>query len=820
MPALPWIIVGLGWPLLLTGPPPAGSWMDFGLATLLAAGLALAAPRVRRPNPGRFAESIISLLPGLALGLAASAGSIWSIERSLEQRLDRRYEPIPITGRIASLPEWHRDSLVFGFHAESGPWGTGMRRLEVRWYQPAAEFALLPSAGERWRLPLRLTPPRGRINFQGGDSERHFFAERIHGLGAVKETPGPDLAERLGGPRGHGLARIRAAVQDRLQRRLGDTPGAGLVLALGLGNRSHLSEPLRDAMRGTGTGHLLAISGLHVGLVGLFGFWLGRLFLGAIRWRGCDWPAQRLALLIALGFATVYAALAGFGTSPRRALLMLAVAAGALALRRQSHPWQGWLLALALVLVLDPRASLQAGFWLSFGAVAVLFHHFGGHHPPVSGGWALVRAQVGIMVVMLPMGMAWFQWTSASALGVNLLAIPWVSFIVLPLVLATLAGLVFEQGAAAMPGELAAHVAAAAASWLERFLLSAHELGPGLSGHTVAPGSATVVLAVLGGFVCLLPRGLRLRRYGALMFLPVLLPASHGLDPGEFRLELLDVGQGQAALVRTGNHRVLVDTGPGQPGQWDLVDSVLLPALRASGPGPPDLVLVSHADLDHAGGRARLALAWPGLALIGNASRRPSAMGACHDGLSWGRDGVTFRVLHPTRWLPYRGNDSSCVLEVRGAGGAMLLPGDIGHLVERRLSRQSAPADGYRLALAPHHGSRGSGTGTFLDWARPERVAIPVGWGNRFDFPHAETLARLADRDIAVAGTAECGALRFTLRADGRLEADSARRSRPAFWRFPAASHCPGNGAVSALTSPDAFRYHAGQSQNNSVNKE
>lgn len=780
MHALPWIIAGLAWPLLLTGPPPSWLWPSLATFVLGALPLGVFERRWRRP--------------GLALVLAA--WSAWHIDRGLALRLDRTFDTTVIEGVVTSLPSPRGDGLQFRFQVRQGPWGSSPRTLDVRWFQPGE----VPRAGERWRLPLRIRPPRSRVNFSGGDAERYWFAQRVHGLAVVQGQ-----GARIRRPTGSGLNRWREQVRDRIEGELAGLPGSGLVLALGLGDRSRLSDGLQEAMRGTGTGHLLAISGLHVGLVGLFGFWVGRGLLLAFLltgcWRGVRWPPQRGALLIGVVAATGYALLAGFGTSPRRALIMSAVVAIALLLRRRLNPWQCWGVALGAVWAVDPLAPLGAGFWLSFGAVAVLLHQFSGRLPPARGGRALLRAQLGIGLALLPLGVAWFQWISVSAFGVNLLAIPFVSFVLLPLVLLTLAllaldGLFPDLAPLASTASMVAHMATGAADVLERSLVALDHAGRDLAGWAPSASTPVIAFALAGGALLLLPRGLRLRRFGALLLAPLVLSSlpgtgAHGPAPGAVQLELLDVGQGQATLVSTRSHAMLVDTGPGQPGAWDLVDAVVLPALADARSGRPDLLLVSHGDLDHAGGLGGLRGAFPGLPVMGNARRRPRGMTPCHDRRAWAWDGVTFRVLHPSPWLPYRGNDSSCVLQVTGAGGSILLPGDVGTLVERRLAREAPPERGTRLLLSPHHGSRSSSSPELLDWARPDAIALAVGHDNRFDLPHPEVLARYAHRAIPVVSTAGCGALRFTLHRDGRLESFAARKVRRGFWRFPADPDCP-----------------------------
>ena len=807
------LIAGLASPFLLTGAPPAGA-----AACLAGAGaLLLALPRLRRSiRRGGCPGVVPAVSPaacarqGVALALLAAAASTWQVEQGLAMRLERPLPDAWVEGRVVSLPSRRDGDLRFLLLAEPAPWGGAgaRRRLEVRWF----DAPVTPAVGERWRLPLRIRPPRGRINFIGPDRERFAFHDRIHASARVAKEGASRLAPA------HGLSpdRWREVARSRLVERLGGLPGEGLVRALTLGDRDGLSDALRAAMRGTGTGHLLAISGLHVGLVAGFGTVLARIVLALALWRDPRWPARRLALTAGLAIAAGYALLAGFGTSPRRAIVMTAVAVLALLLRRRVGPWRTWAVALLAVLVFDPLSPLGTGFWLSFVAVFLLIFLFAGRAARRRPFADLLRAQGGLMLGLLPLGLFAFQWVSVSALPANLVAIPWVSFVTLPLSLLAVVTLPFDG----LLPEVLAGMAERSATLVEAALVAAQDRLHAASGAWPAPSSAALLLAFGGALLCLLPGALRLRRFGLLLLLPLVLPTAP-LVPGGVQLDVLDVGQGQAALLRTAHHALLVDTGPGMPGGWDRVRETVLPALVAARATPPDLVLVSHGDLDHAGGLATLRTLWPDLAATGNRRRPSPGLPPCHTGRAWRWDDVGFSVLHPGRWLPYLGNDSSCVLAVRAPGGALLLPGDVGRHVERRLARD--PAGPFRVLLAPHHGSDSSSSLDFIDWARPEWAVFSNGYANRFGFPRRAVLERFRQRGVGVTGTAACGGLRFRLEPDGRLRFQAARRERSGFWRLPAAPHCPPRGGVTAaraLTSPDAFRYHAGHSVNNLESRE
>jgi competence protein ComEC len=758
------VVLALACPLLLDVPLSGSTAGLFTLALMLAV----------------LSRRWVALRPALPLTLLAGL-SCGSLEKNLSQRIDDYPGVHTVDGVVAGLPEWRDATLRFELLAGEGPWGASRRRLEIRWFE--ADRA--PRPGEHWRFEVALSSVRGSVNFHGPDTERFALVRGIDGIGRVRGTATKRRDARARRwPGMPGVQAVRLGIREGLDAELKGLPGAGLVRALAIGDRSGLPDALRSSLQSTGTGHLLAISGLHVGLVAVFATGASRAVLVLFGWRGTGWPARRIAPLLGLAVATAYAGLAGFGTSPQRALIMLAVLVLTLVLRRRVGAWRGWWLALVAVVSLDPLAPLSPGLWLSFGAVAVLFLTFVGVQPVRRGLPALFRAQTVLLPGMLALSIGWFSGVSLAGWFVNLVAIPWVSVVTLPLVLLTL--LTLPLGG--VLHSVLAHMAQRSASALGGFLSAADEALASLWLTPADPAAPTVMMAGLGGLLCLAPGALRLRLLGAALFLPLVLPAP-GLPAGMVRLEILDVGQGQATWISTANRTLLVDPGPGMPGRWSRVGSTVMPALAAQGRNRPDLVMVSHGDLDHAGGLEAVRRTWPGAPVTGNWRTAPVATTPCHHHRGWNWDGVDFRILHPSPWLPYLGNDSSCVLQLTAPGGRVLLPGDIGSRVERRLA--SRPATGHRLVLAPHHGSRSSSSENFLTWAAPEVVALSVGHGNRFALPHPEVMARYAQRGIPAWSTAQCGALRVLLWPDGRLEAFSARRARSGPWRYPADASCP-----------------------------
>ncbi|MEJ2384150.1 MAG: DNA internalization-related competence protein ComEC/Rec2 [Xanthomonadales bacterium] len=729
-----------------------------------AAGCGLAACVKRRSRPVGLA--VLALCWTLAQ-YSARAGDRLSAAHSRAV--------VTVTGSVTSVPARYSELTRFRFapHADAG----NVRlpaAIRVRWYHEAGAAPDV-APGQQWRLELRLQPPWGAVNFHGSDPERRLFARGIGALGTVR------AAERLeGAPAVTGSANgLRERVVRAIDRNLSPGPGPGVVRALAVADRSGLDESTRQLLVDTGTAHLLAISGLHVGLAAAAGFWLLRALLAPFRiirrGRLLLVSAAAGGLLAAIG----YAVLADLGVSTLRAVAMVAVVLLAAISARAIHPASALLRAAAVVLLFDPFAPLGAGFWFSFGAVAALLAVF---VPRLSRGAAWRRpvyAQLAVTTVLLPISAAWFGLTSALALPANLVAIPWVSALVVPPVLAGIAALPVSEALAAGLWRVAGDTAVALL-WLLRGMA---EYGPAPLGLN-APGTVRLLLALAGAFVLLLPSVMRWRWLALFLLLPLVLPARYVPDAEAVVFEVLDVGQGTSALLHTEAGTLVYDSGPGDGGRRNRVRPVILPAFGA---GAPDRIVISHGDLDHAGGLHALAQRFPKAAVRLNAAEGAAA--ACVAGWSWAWGETVFKALHPSPGLPYLGNDSSCVLSVTGPAGRVLLPGDISDPIERRLLAEGL--GGHDVLLAPHHGSNSSSGSGFLDRVKPRLAIATAAPGNRFGFPHPAVRERYRAAGVPLLTTGECGAIRVYLR-DGEIQrVRSARRERARIWRWPAAAGCP-----------------------------
>jgi competence protein ComEC len=438
---------------------------------------------------------------------------------------------------------------------------------------------------------------------------------------------------------------------------------------------------------------------------------------------------------------------------------MLGVVAWAIVTSRQVAASSSLALALLLVLLWDPWAVFGRGFWLSFGAVALLLYAAGAKRGEAAWrGW--FRAQWAVGIGLMPPLVALTGQVSLVPPLANAVAIPCVTFLVLPLVL------LFALTGFAPLAQLADMIFA----WLARLLdlLAA----PGWAVWQQAePPMALSVAALLGAICLLLPRGVPGRMAGLVLILPLVFWQAPRPPEGGFDLTLLDVGQGLAAHVRTARHDLLFDTGPSYGQQSDAGQRIIVPYLRGEGIRRLGGLIVSHQDSDHSGGAqsvlADVGSQWLMGALPDNSPLRRIAVTQrdCRRGDAWDWDGVRFEVLHPAAAaaITRDGNATSCVVRVSAGGVSVLLTADIPVKAE-----QSLLAAGLlrheTVVIAPHHGSHSSSSEAFIAATSPQQVLIPVGYRSRFGHPHADVLERYRAAGAEILRSDRDGAIRLQVR--------------------------------------------------------
>lgn len=710
------------------------------------------------------------------LGMAMLMGQgDWRMAAQLPAAME--LQEAVISGRIVDLPLHEARRTRFDLRVDDAndqPEALRGKRLRLSWYDawrshddtPGPRWQL--QAGERWRLRVKLRAPRALRNPGAFDGERQMLLDGIAAAGHVREV---ETAKRLEPPMG--IVAWRDQMATRITKGTHAASGR-FIAALALGDTRGLSDEDWEKLRAAGLTHLIAISGFHVALVGLG--------LAGLAWCLYQlWPSlgrccpRRVAMAAAatLG-AFVYLLATGASLPTLRTVLMIAFVAGALMMRRHTGVAQSLSVALMLVLMMDPLSVLRPGFWLSFGGVAWLAWCLQGMR---SGHVRQFLAAQGVASLgLLPLAVVFFAQASMVGPLANLVAVPWWSMVVVPMsLLGTLAEML--------------HTGWGAPFWTVagRAFDLAWPLFESLASSSAAllwvPQSASwaVPLALLAVFALLLPRGVPGRALAGTLALPLLWPAVDMPGQGEVEIVQVDVGQGTAMLVRTRHHALLYDAGPATPQGFDAGERAVLPVLRAFGVRRLDTLVLSHADADHAGGREAVARAMP----IGRTLAPPEAPlpadADCIAGQAWTWDGVRFRFLHPTPGFPYLRNQSTCVLRIETPHGAALLTGDIDELIEARLLRLPAADVQAAVVSVPHHGSGGSSSEAFVAATQARLALVSAGYANRFRHPREHIVARWQAADAETPGSAEAGAIRVRIGAEG-VTWTAERQDSPRFW--------------------------------------
>lgn len=753
-------------------------------------------------------------------GVGALAGFCWAAivaARTLAPGLAVADEgrDVTVIGTIDSLPATGPDSTRFHFAVERVLAPAGMAvppRVALSWYGSDASPAGQVSPGERWQLKVRLQRPHGNANPGGFDYELWLLEQGVRATGYVRNE-GPNRRVAAFVPTAHNLVeRARDRLRARILATLAERPYAGVIVALVVGDQRGIGQADWQVFTRTGIGHLISISGLHITMIaglaaGMASWWWRRSFLLPALQLPLRLPAQKVAALTGMLAALGYVLLAGFGVPAQRTLYMLGVVALALWTGRLPGVTHVLALAAGVVVLLDPWAVLWPGFWLSFGAVALILYATVGRTavhkqaPPVDApadetrrGQPLTRrqrwlqalhgaalTQYAVTLGLVPLTMLLFAQVSIVSPLANAIAIPVVSLFVTPL---ALAGGVLPQPLAT-PLLLAAH-------WLVELLAALLQwLSAGRLAVWTAPAPSwwAFVLALGGTFWLLAPRGWPNRWLGLLTWVPLLAAQPDAPAPGTLRLVAFDVGQGMAVLVETSGHRLLYDTGPAYGPDADAGSRVIVPYLRWRGIDRLDGVVISHGDTDHVGGAlSLLAAIRAGWLLSSLPAGHPVTLAGprhvpCAAGQGWTWDGVRFDVLHPTAAShadsTLKSNARSCTLRIAAPGGALLLAGDIEAAQEAELLARGAGLQADVL-LAPHHGSGTSSTPAFLAAVQPRIAIFQVGYRNRYHHPKAAVYERYGALGVERLRTDKSGAVLIDIGAGLRTEEN--RNPHKRYW--------------------------------------
>jgi competence protein ComEC len=689
---------------------------------------------------------------------------------------------ISLTGVVAEMPRQREHGLSFIFDVEQV--GTSEvhvpRHIMLSTYPDKKHEPPVLHAGERWQLTVRLKQPHGTSNPYNFDFEAWALELNLRAMGYVyNKGDNHRLDAQVFSP-GYTIQRIREAVRTHFKNVLGDAPYTGVLSALAIGDQDSITPAQWQVFTRTGVNHLMSISGLHITMLAGFAFalcyWLwrrsARLTLLI--------PARKVAAVIGFLVALGYALLAGYGVPAQRTVYMLATVAIALWSSRNIAPSQLLATALIVVTLLDPWAVISPGFWLSYGAVALIF--FITANRLGAGNWLVeyARVQWAMSIGLIPLLLALFQQISLVSPLANAFAIPLVSFIVVPL---TLLGALLPFDWLLQLAHQSMSICMFALEWLNSL--------PDAVWTQHAPPAWCVVVGMFGIFWMLLPAGFPARWLGTLMLLPMFIIAPASPPFATLRLMIFDVGQGLAVGVQTQNHALLYDTGPDFNGDANSGNRILVPALRGMGIAQLDGLILSHNDLDHTGGAVSVLQAMPISWVVSSLPadheilRPVRDSRRCADGQTWDWDGVHFEILHPSlesyMETDISDNNRGCVLRISSGKQSVLLVSDIEKVTEKRLLEKYADKLPATLLVVPHHGSKTSSTQDFVQKVHPHYAVFTVGYRNRFRHPHPDVFARYINIGSEALRSDDDGAIIIQMNAED-LTLERYRKSHARYW--------------------------------------
>lgn len=705
----------------------------------------------------------------LAFALGLLYGVISGYQLLAKQLIDSLAErDIVVEGQVVDLPQENNRRQLFTLSISKA----------YSAYEPQNLFNSFPNkinissygdlrvkTGEQWRLLVKLKKPRGFVNPGGFDYQASLLRRGIGATGHIREGENKLLAPQPS----FSLDVLRYQLREWLIN-TSDSQQKGILIALLVGDTSLVDKSQWGEMIKTGTNHLIAISGLHLGFFAIVGFFIGNLIGRFIQLFWYKYPSMMLGYLCSISLTLFYSVIAGLNVPTIRTLLMLAAIQLALLWQRNLRGRDTLLIALVFVLLYDPLASYDMGFWLSFGAVAMLIFCFSGRIalPKESVSQQLYTNHLGVFIksqwvmfigLLIPLTLL-VHTSSLLAPPANFIAIPVITFFVVPcLILSALCHFIFS-GAEHFFLACAEWAMAWVHEWLNYLLVA----GNGKLNPVITLNNSAIVLATVSVFLILLPRGLGNKWLGGIgLILAFVIPLK---KLPELQMLTFDVGQGTAVFIRTPNHQLLYDTGPIYTENFDAGSGIIVPYLQAQGLRHLDKIIVSHNDQDHSGGLAGVLAAtsadqlWLGEPDKYHRQANDPPVENCHAQSPWQWDGVTFRFITWPIAANAKANNHSCVLLVEYNGHKILLTGDIEKETEQKLLEQNSimPVD---ILLAPHHGSHTSSTQAFVAQTHPHYVIYSAGYHNQHGHPHQDVQDRYIEIGSLPLNTAYAGALEF-----------------------------------------------------------
>jgi len=708
--------------------------------------------------------------------------SSWQAEQRLAVSLPDEWQGrnIEVVGVVAELPRKHEYGQRFRFDVErvltsdvEVPY-----RLYISTYRSKQNQAYpVVQAGERWQLTVRLKQPHSSSNPHGFDFELWALENDIRATGYVHNKGKNLRLDDLADGAGYRIETWREAIRNKFQATLEGAPYTGVLSALAIGDQSSISAENWQVFTRTGVNHLMSISGLHITMLAslafaiTYGLWRRSVYL-TLRL-----PARKAAASVAMLVAIGYALLSGYGVPAQRTVYMVGAVAVALWFNRNFSLGQILSIAILGVLIPDPWAVVSPGFWLSFGAVALIMYVTG--YRIGQSHWLVQYAKVqwAMTVGLTPLLLGLFQQVSLVSPIANAIAIPLVSLVIVPL---TLLGAVLPLDAVLWLAHWVMSLVMGYLEWLSAL--------PQAVWMQHAPSSWSIIIGVIGAILILAPRGFPARWLGVLLMLPMFTNTPEPPSYGSAKLTIFDVGQGLSVAIQTQNHTLLYDTGPDFSGEADSGNRIVLPALKAFGVSHLDGLILTHDDIDHTGGSLSilqtLPTAWVSSSLNDDHPLLQSVTDRqhCQDGDNWEWDGVRFEFLHPAVIAKKgRDNNMGCVLRISAGENYILLTADIEEQVEQRLLAKHRDKLAADLLIVPHHGSKSSSTESFISAVMPDYAVFTVGNRNRYGHPKSEVVQRYADMGVETLRSDQDGAILVEMDEQG-LQVERYRKTHWRYW--------------------------------------
>ncbi|MDP3562264.1 MAG: DNA internalization-related competence protein ComEC/Rec2 [Legionellaceae bacterium] len=666
-----------------------------------------------------------------------------------------------ISGFIASIPIITNGKTQFQFTLNRLNRKPVQAAILLSCYQDCPNFKL----GQYWDLKAKLHKGRNLANPGGFDFVSWLKTRHIQWVGVTKRASF-QLDTRKN--RSFYLLSLRQHMADRLAELDSNEKTLGIIQALALGMTTHIDKAEWDLFRRTGTTHLMVISGAHIGLIAGIGFAFAK-WLWCRTERMCLYiPAQRIASIVALMMALIYALLAGFAVPAQRSFISCGFMLLRYFLNQRFSMWQAWRYALLIVLIFEAHAVLMPGFYLSFMAVAILIVMNQRLH--VEGVRKTLCMQLACLLGLMPLTLFWFSYGAINGFFANLIAIPWVGFVIVPLsLITTLIGQWFSIPWIVWALRQATLLLLYFLQWIDSFA--------GINLTTTYSQIISPLALIIAMCVGLL---MPLRQYRIIIILLLIVgvfPRHEQINLGEARIDILDVGQGLAVVIRTAAHRMIYDTGMQFYQGNDMGKMVIIPYLSTLGIRQLDKVVISHPDLDHRGGLKSLMEKYVVKELIVDNPKVYKHARSCHDYPDWTWEGISFHFF-PIKTGQNSKNNTSCVLQIKNKTSELLLTGDIEKPAETYLADTYSQQLKSEVIVVPHHGSKTSSTLSFLSHVAPHYAIVSYGFDNRYHFPHRSVIEIYKRKNILVYNTVDCGMVTVMMKSKGHINKPSCYRKQ------------------------------------------